>query len=148
MVWHIISQDGSQIIKQTFETQEEAQNFLDNTEFDGVVTSREDLEAYLQKRAEWQQTQQQEQQPQQQDHYGPDLSEEEYLEQNRIHNQRCREKRLLFIPKREQPLHTQPAFNQRPVGHNFNHPPINQSNFRAHMIPVNLIRPRPIRRQY
>lgn len=143
MAYHIISQDGSQVLKQQFNTPEEAQYFLENnSEFPGMVITTEQLEQYLQERAQYQQ----QQQPQQD--YGPDQSEEEWLEDNRKSNEYCRRRKLLYIPKREQPLHTQPAFNSRPVGHSFRMEPINQPNFRPNMIPVNLIRPRPIRRSY
>ena len=129
MAYRIISQDGSQVLKQTFETVEEAQYFLENSsEFPGMVITTEQLEQYLQERAQYQQ-QQQQPQYEQEPSYGPDQSEEEYLAENKRKNDYNREKKLLYIPKRENPIWHSEPFNARPAGHSFNHPPINQQNF-------------------
>jgi hypothetical protein len=138
LAYHIISQDGNQVLEQTFETPEQAQSFLNSIEFEGSVIETVQLQQYLQMRQEYQQ----------QDSYGPDQSEEEYLAENRRHNQYCRDRKLLYIPKREDPIYQFKPFNSRPARHSFSHPVISQPNFRPNMIPVNLIRSRPIRRQY
>jgi len=130
MAYYIILQQTQQILKQEFPTPERAQSFLDNNEYrDGIVVDEQQLQYYLRSVEEWKQAQQEQQllqeQYQREQELGPDQTEYEYLEQNKRQNDYNREKRLLFIPKRETPLHSQPAFNQRPVGHSYHKEAVN-----------------------
>lgn len=134
MAYHIILEHQQNFLKQDFPTQELAQSFLDNSDItDGVVVDTDQLQDYIRRVNEWRAQQEQPQQESfQQDSYGPDQSEEAYLEQNRQHNQYCRDRKLLFSPKREEPIWKHRNFNQRPAGHSFRHPPINPISDHPH----------------
>jgi hypothetical protein len=135
MAYVIFLKEQNGFVDEQYPTFEDAQT--SNEQYQGIIMTVENAQRFVEAQ----------QQPQEQP-YGPDQSEEEWLESNRRANDYNRERKLLYIPKREQPLHTQPAFNSKPVGHMFRGPTLHQENFRPPPAQLHIIRSRPIRRSY
>lgn len=133
MAYVIFLKEQNSFVQEQFPTFEDAQT--SNEQYHGIIMTLENAQRFVQDS----------QQPQEPS-YGPDQSEEAYLAENRRHNDYNREKCLLYIPKREQPLHKAEPYNVRPAGHMFRGPEPFNPNFRPPPPQATIFRKEPFRR--